>query len=31
MPTIRLTQIAAEKLTAPAAGWDRLLPGLGCA
>jgi integrase len=33
MPTIRLTQLAAEKLTAPANGrlvyWDRGLPGFG--
>src|SRR5207253_906472 len=33
MPTIRLTQLAAEKIAAPAAGrlvyWDRLLPGFG--
>src|SRR5437588_10502504 len=33
MPTIRLTQLAAEKLTAPPTGrsvyWDRHLPGFG--
>src|SRR5436190_18368088 len=33
MPTIRLTQLAAEKIAAPATGrviyWDRLLPGFG--
>jgi integrase len=33
MPTIRLSQLAAEKIAAPAAGrvvyWDRLLPGFG--
>jgi hypothetical protein len=33
MPTVRLTQIAAAKLTPPSAGrvvyWDRLLPGFG--
>jgi integrase len=33
MPTIRLTQLAVEKLTAPKSGravyWDKLLPGFG--
>src|ERR1041384_6865196 len=33
MPTIRLTQLAAEKLAPPASGrvvyWDRHLPGFG--
>src|SRR6266851_10434850 len=33
MPTIRLTQLVAEKIAAPATGrviyWDRLLPGFG--
>ncbi len=33
MPTIRLTQLAADKIAAPATGrvvyWDRLLPGFG--
>src|SRR5690348_11513801 len=33
MPTIRLTQLAVDRLTAPATGrvihWDRTLPGFG--